>query len=150
MHYQYWPLAVTVPAGTPASAPVSQAFPTTDGDLEQIEIQVPAGHRGQTGIRVLWHGQQIYPWANLSWLTDDNRLRTARWKDAIDGRGITVQAYNTDRVPHTFYLLAEIWPNVEPSPAEITDELTRHPTEARHRDRIGRLGRHRELVPPGG
>jgi hypothetical protein len=117
MHYQYWPLAVQVPASTPEAGPVSAAFDVVQGHMKQVEIQIPTGHNGLTGMRLLYQGQQIYPWANYSWLTDNGALRICQWGDEIMGTGLSVQAWNTDTVPHAFYLLAEIWPTVDPASA---------------------------------
>lgn len=139
MHWRYIPLQVPVPRQTPAASAVSVPYPIIQGHLKQLEIQIPAGHHGQTGLRVLYQGVQIYPWSiTASWLIEDNRLRTVEWDDEIMATGLTVQAYNTDLVPHSFYLLAEIWPAVTAAPAAVGTRAT-----ARGRagivTRIGRL-----------
>ena len=139
MHWQYWPLQVQVPARTPASAPVAATFPIPQGHLKQLEIQVPAGHHGQTGIRVLYQGVQVYPWSiTRSWLIEDGRLRTVEWGDEIMATGVSVQAYNTDLIAHSFYLLAEVWPVVTEAQAAVESTGNRARRTATVRA-IGRL-----------
>lgn len=122
MHWQYYPLNPNCPARTPASAPLTTAWPIIQGHLKKIEIQVPAGHHGNTGIRILYENVQIYPWGvTENWLTDSGALRTVEWGDEIQAWALYVQTYNTDTVAHQFRLLAEVWPTVEPVPAGIAD-----------------------------
>jgi hypothetical protein len=122
MHWRYFPLNITVPKNTAATAPVSTPYPMVQGLLKRVEIQIPAGHHGNTGIRLLYENVQIYPWGvTENWLTDSGALRTAEWGDEIQAWAIYVQTYNTDLVAHQFRLLAEVWPSVEPAPAGYGD-----------------------------
>lgn len=117
MHYQYWPLQVTTPAGTPLTAPVTTPFPVVQGTLKRVEIDIPSGQSGALGLRLTWYGTVIYPWSLTGWLTPTHSGYAADWDDEIDGRGLAVQSYNTGRYPHTTWWRAEIWPTVCPPEA---------------------------------
>lgn len=121
MHYQYVPLVATVPASTPASSPLSFTWPIPQGRLKSLKVRVPAGHNGLTAWRIVYQGQQIFPWANNQFWTMDGETESAEWGDEIMAVGVALQAYNTDTVPHTFWCLAEVWPSVEPAPAGYND-----------------------------
>ena len=139
MHYQYWPLTVNVPASTGSGSPVTVNWPIVQGHLKRIEIQIPAGHHGNTGIKIRYHQQQIYPWANNYFLVESGGLRTAEWDDEIMGTGLDVQAYNTDIVSHRFFLLAEIWPSVEPLGSWIDQSAQARNSAPEYRERIAVL-----------
>lgn len=119
MHWQYWPLKVTVPAGTPASGPVTQSWPIVQGHLKAIEIDVPPGHAGLTGIAVTYCGVQIFPWELTGFLIPVATRYTVEWDDEIMATQLAVQAFNTDRYNHVFYLRAEVWPSVGGAPGAV-------------------------------
>jgi hypothetical protein len=144
VHWRYYPLQVNVPRSTSAASPVASAFPIVQGHLKRIEILVPAGHHGQTGLRITYYGVQIYPWGIAeSWLVDSGNLRVAEWDDEIEATGLVVQAYNTDLTAHSFYLLAEVLPVLGEAPAEAAGSLL-NPATARIRQQVAVLGRRRE------
>lgn len=102
LYYQ----TLTVPAGTAIAAAVSQAWPLEDNQLEEITIEVPDGHCGLTGVRVLQAQQQIVPFANNSFFVANDRVIDYPFKDQITSTGLVIQGYNLDIFPHTFYLTA--------------------------------------------
>ena len=101
---RYYPVALTVPAGTAIAAPVSVAVALENNLLVDVEIQIPSGHSGFTGVRVLSSNQQILPWGNSSWIVADDYVRVFDWNEEIGSKAISVQGYNTDTMSHTFYL----------------------------------------------
>lgn len=119
MHYQYWPLAVTAPAGTLITAPVTVPWPIVQGHLKQIEVDIPGGGAGSTGIRVVYCGTVIFPWALGGWLVPVRNYYSVDWDDEIMATQLQVQMYNTDLYPHTTYWRAEVWPNVGAAPAGV-------------------------------
>ena len=101
---RYYPVNLTVPAGTAIATPVTQAVPLENNQLVDVELVVPNGHAGFTGIRVLSSHQQILPWGNDGWITADDYTRVFEWNEEIGASAISVQGYNTDKIAHTFYL----------------------------------------------
>ena len=101
---RYYPVSLTVPAGTAIATPVSQAVPLENNYLVDIEIEIPSGHSGFTGLRVLSSSQQVLPWGNSSWIVADGYNRVFPWNEEVGSKAISVQGYNTDTIAHTFYL----------------------------------------------
>jgi hypothetical protein len=99
-----YPLTVTVPAGTLASAPLSVPFVTEDNVIVSIEIEVPPGHNGLTGIRVMKGDVQLIPWGANSWITANDYVHTFPVNDYVPTSDVKVQAYNTGTYPHNFFL----------------------------------------------
>lgn len=112
MRYQLWPLVVTVPAATAQASPFTVKWPLVVGHLERIIIDVPTGHKGQTGLQLTYQGTPVIPWALNSWLILDQQTKDVKWADEIMEQGFTVRAYNTGKTAHTFWLYAEIWPQI--------------------------------------
>ena len=105
---QLWPLTVTVPAGTPPTAPLIVPWPLIDANLDYIDIIVPDGHSGQTGIAVYWSGTQILPWGTNSWIIANNEKIHTPITTYITIGGLEIYAYNTGQFDHSFYLRGHI------------------------------------------
>lgn len=112
MHWQYWPLGVTVPASTPANNPFTIGWPLSQGFLERVEIDIPGGHAGLTAIQVTYMHTVIFPWQLGGFLVPARNYYDVEWGDQIEAVGLRINAFNTDLYPHTFYLRAKIWPDV--------------------------------------
>lgn len=95
-----------IPANTPIATPVTTPWALAGEHLAYINITVPDGHNGLTGIRILWSGQQIIPWANNQYLIANNRTVPITVDEDISESGLSVVAYNTDVFDHNFYLEA--------------------------------------------
>lgn len=118
---QYIPAQVNVPANTPATAPVSQGWTLYPGYVHSFRIQIPRGHNGMTGLRLVYMGTPIIPFSLTSWLIGDGDTFTVPYEDQIMNTGLRIQAYNTDAWPHTFYLYADDDPHLpgQPPPGTI-------------------------------
>lgn len=101
-------LAVTVPAGTPASAPQVTPWVTEDQYVESIRVLVPPGHNGQTGIKVVKGDVQILPFGGTNWIIANNTEILFPVNQAMATSDVTVQTYNTGFFPHTFFLYITI------------------------------------------
>lgn len=108
MPKRIYPLTVTVPAGTQQSNPVSQSFTTEDNQLDAIELIIPPGHNGLTGVRVMKGDTQLIPWGSNSWIIGNDYSREFPVDDYLPTRDVTVQAYNMGNFAHSFYLRAII------------------------------------------
>jgi hypothetical protein len=105
---QLWPLTVTVPAGTTADDPQITSWPLADANLDFIDIIIPDGHSGLTGIAVYWSGTQVLPWGTNSWIVANDEKVHTPIDSYITVSGLSVYAYNTGQFPHSFYLRAHV------------------------------------------
>lgn len=141
MRYQLWPKVVTVPAATTAAVPYTTAWPLTQGHLERVFVDVPSGHKGQTGLAVYYMGTPVIPWAANSWLILDQQSKEILWHDEIMEQGFTLKAYNTGKTAHSFWLYAEIWPSVTPAGAVVAGGGTVAARRAATKAKVARLSR---------
>jgi hypothetical protein len=107
---------VTAPGSTQSSYQVN-TWSLSWAWLDRIVIHVPPGHKGQTGIVIVYQGTQVIPWEAGSWLVRDGSTIEAPWQDQVMPWGLTVRTYNTGRVTHTFHLLAYVDPYLDNYPA---------------------------------
>jgi hypothetical protein len=101
---RYYDQDLTAPANTPIAAPVSVTPALETNHLERIEVDVPDGHARLTGIRFLGGGTIIVPFSQNGWIVANNHYFAIPFDDDITAGDISVQAYNTDVFPHTFYI----------------------------------------------
>lgn len=94
----------TVPAGTPAAAPLVSPVVLEDAQLESVRIVIPPGHFGLTGLAVLWGGIQIVPFGQGTSIVANDEIIDYAWDDEITANGLALSGFNTDVFPHSFYL----------------------------------------------
>lgn len=98
------PFTMTVAKATTIAAPSTQNPGLPSGLLESVEVQIPPGHVGATGLRFTYAGQQILPWSNVpAWINGDNLDVTFPVDFDIDG-GLRCVGYNIGNYPHSFFL----------------------------------------------
>ena len=101
-------LTITAPAGTPQSAPVTKAFPLEDGLLDKIQMLIPFGHNGTTGIAVKHGDVTLLPWGQGSWLIGSNEWTEFPVNQEVLTDSLHVEAYNGGTFDHSWYLRAFI------------------------------------------
>lgn len=117
---QYAPANVTTPPGTTAAAP--QTTPVFIGDVQLVTVQlrIPPGHSGLTGISVQLASQSLLPWGPAgSWVVGDDDLLQFDVGMEVDA-GLTVVTYNTGKYPHTHYLRFVWQPLDQPAAPTLT------------------------------
>ena len=114
MTTRIWETQITVPAGTAIASPVTQSWVTEDAYILSVELIVPPGHNGLTGIRVSKGDVQILPWSASSWIIANDYTRVFPVEDYIPTLDMKIQAYNTGQYPHTFYLRQYVTDYVQP------------------------------------
>lgn len=77
---------------------------TEDNDVTDIEIEIPPGHNGLTGIRVMKGDVQLLPFGSNSWLIANDYSRVFPVGEFLPTSDVKIQAYNTGSFQHTFYL----------------------------------------------
>lgn len=95
---------ITVPAGTPVATPVIQSWVTEDNVINTIELLIPPGHNGLTGIHVSKGDVQLLPYNGVSWIIANDYHNSFQVNDYIPTGDLKIQAYNTGQYAHTFYL----------------------------------------------
>lgn len=99
---RYLQATVTVSAGVLQAAPVTAPFTTEDTYLVDIEIIIPPGHAGFTGIRINQSGTQILPWGVNKWLSGNDYSRIFDVNTGIGAKSISITAYNEDVFVHSW------------------------------------------------
>ena len=104
MAIRIYSITVTVPSGIQPTSPQVTSWFTEDAWVDTVEVEVPPGHNGLTGIRLTKSDVQILPWSNNTWFTVNDYTRVFPIDDYIPTGDLKIQAYNTGSYPHTFFL----------------------------------------------
>lgn len=97
-------ITFTVPAGTTQTAPFKQTWKTEDNTIVDIELEVPPGHNGVTGIRVVKGDTQLVPWGTDTWIVANDYSRIFPVGVYLPTGDVVLQGYNNGAYPHSFYL----------------------------------------------
>jgi hypothetical protein len=93
--------AVSIPAGTLKSAPQITALTMPPRIVDEVEILVPPGPRGEVGFQLGAAGGQIIPVTLGQFIVTDNEVIHWPMEDQIDSGAWQLIAYNTGSQPHT-------------------------------------------------
>jgi hypothetical protein len=100
----YVPFSVTTPPGTPIATPLATTIPIPHGWLEQVDLQIPPGHGGFTGIRFVLSGITILPYSTPGqWIVGNDLHQLFDVPIEVDTL-FRVNTYNTGVYPHTHYV----------------------------------------------
>ncbi len=102
--------AVTVPAGTQASAPQVTALTMPARIVRRVRVRVPPGPAGLVGWALGAAGQRVLPWGPNQWIVADNEAIVWDLDDQITSGAWQLQAYNTGVYAHTLYVTFELDP----------------------------------------
>lgn len=99
-------LKVTTPLGTTQAAPLTTSWNLGNVVLETVEIMIPRGHSGLTGIHIDYQGVALIPFSQPAvFLVAADETITIP-VDLEIGAALSVVTYNTDVFDHAFYLRA--------------------------------------------
>ena len=81
---------------TPSSAPLSITVPISTVMLWRMEVRIPPGHAGLTGIALFDSGSPVIPWATSGtpWIIGNDDLLEYPYNKEL-GSSITLVYYNT-------------------------------------------------------
>jgi len=97
---------VTVPLGTAQASPQTTSWSLGPVIVEQLEVMIPRGHSGLTGIHVDYQGVALMPFATPpTFLIASDETITVPVGLEI-GAPLSVVTYNLDTFDHAFYLRA--------------------------------------------
>jgi hypothetical protein len=94
---------VTVPAGTPDTAPLTVAMAMPPRRVEALQVVVPAGPSGLVGFAILVGGVRVIPYSSDLWIITSGENITWPLENYPDAGSWSVQAYNTGTVDHSIY-----------------------------------------------
>ncbi len=96
--------AVTVPAGTPASAPQVTSLAMPARIVREIRVRIPPGPRGEVGWALGAAGVPVLPWNAGAWIVADDESIDWPLHDQISSGAWELRAYNTGAFAHTLYV----------------------------------------------
>lgn len=108
MATRFYFVSVAVPAGTPQTAPVVQPVLLEDNQLDQVQVIIPDGHDGTTGLQVQWNGTTIVPYNTGAYLVGNNEEPVFPYGSEVTESGLQIAAFNTDVYEHSFFLRFQI------------------------------------------
>lgn len=105
-------VAPSCPIGTPESAPTLTPAGISNCMLWRVEVRIPAGHQGVTGIALVDSGTFIVPYSPLapSWFVGDNDLLQYPFGKQL-GANVALYTYNTGIYVHTWQVRLIYTPN---------------------------------------
>lgn len=96
--------AVTVPAGTAKTAPLTTPVVFPQRDVVAVSWRVPPGPSGLMGWALTSAGAPVIPIQLGTYMVTDNQADTWDLEGYLDSGNWQVTAYNTGIYPHTVYL----------------------------------------------
>lgn len=98
-----YPVNVLCPAGTAIATPTTTKPALGDVWLDSVELRIPVGHRGLTGVYVANNNTAIVPYSSPpTYLIGDDERLTFDIGDEVATQ-LSIVTYNTDVFDHTFY-----------------------------------------------
>jgi hypothetical protein len=104
MAQQVYAFTVTCPAGTSLVAAITQDVSFPQADVNELQIVIPDGHAGLTGIAVQQAHQAVIPKNAGAFLVTNDEKLIFPLQDYLDNGNWQVVMYNTDIYPHSWYL----------------------------------------------
>ncbi|MEM2618899.1 MAG: hypothetical protein QW356_05390 [Candidatus Hadarchaeales archaeon] len=107
---------LTVPPNTPPESPKAEFLDVDYGILYRITIQIPPGHHGLTGMRILYGNAQLWPLPEGTWFRGSGVLLNfdERWVTPDRPTRLCLQGYNLDTAyEHSFYVTLGVLPPEE-------------------------------------
>lgn len=121
--------AATIPAGTLQSAPATVNLDVDNWELEQIDLEVPAGPAGLMGFAVYNNGVQWIPFTPGTWLVWDDVQQSWPFTDQPNASGWAIVGYNTGDYDHSVIVRMHVNnpQQAQPAPAAPTIQILTTP-----------------------
>lgn len=100
--------AVTIPPGTPSTAPQVTAMTMPSRIVRRIVVKVPPGPMGFMGFRIGATGVSIVPASNTQWIVSDDEEILWDVANLIQSGAFQLIGYNTGIYPHTVFVRFEV------------------------------------------
>lgn len=109
-------LSVTCPVSTPQASAIETELPFNIGIVREVEIVIPPGHAGLTGLAIAQAHQIIIPATGTDWIIGDDDYIKWPLENYLDADTWSAFTYNTDAFyPHSWqirFLVDELDANV--------------------------------------
>lgn len=102
---------ISVPSGTPKAEPEVRRVQLTQGTLDRLVVDIPAGHEGLAGMSLWRAGTQLYPFTPNEWFKgNDTNIRI---DDNLEMDQppfyLTFKGYNEDsKYDHGFHIMVRV------------------------------------------
>ena len=93
--------SVSIPPQTPQSAPIAFNVGFPPREVNEIEVVVPPGPRGEVGFQLGFGGSQLIPYTAGQWIVADDEVMHWPIEGMPDSGAWQLIAYNTGIYPHT-------------------------------------------------
>jgi len=116
----YSPWEIATPAGTAIASPKVTNVTLPPAHIYTVQVRIPPGHAGFTGIAMIVAGAVVIPWTQtLDYIVgNDDDLYFDIGMDT--GGAFVLQTYNTDVLDHTHYVRIAYQPlPVAPQPTTV-------------------------------
>lgn len=104
MATEVYSFQITIPAGTPQSAPVSVAITMPAREVESINVKVPPGPSGLMGFALTMNGRNVVPIVQGTYIVTDDRDLDFPLTGLPNSGQWQVTGYNTDIYDHSIYV----------------------------------------------
>jgi hypothetical protein len=104
------PFTVTIPAGTPKTAPVTTAIDLDGWTLQRLDLEVPPGPAGLMGFQLYNNGVAYIPYGEDEWLVWDDVKETYYLDDQPNASGWAIVGYNDGTYDHVVTVRAHVIP----------------------------------------
>ena len=104
MAQEIYEFQVSTPAGTQQAAPQVTELPMPPRLVNQVEIRIPPGPRGELGFALGAAGMPVIPRAAGTFVVTDDERIVWPLEGQIDSGAWECFTYNTGAFPHTVYL----------------------------------------------
>jgi len=110
-------VTVSTPAGTAIATPQVTNLPPSEEIVTILEIVIPGGHVGLTGIKIFYGNDQVLPWRGSDWIIANDEKLEWEIEGLPTGSAWKAQTYNTDAYAHSHYLRFHVDDLPDPIPA---------------------------------
>lgn len=111
---------VSVAAGTAKASAVEVSTAFTDGVVERIELTIPDGHSGLTGIAFLQAHQQVIPHTSGAYAVGNDVEFNWPVSNFLDNGSWSVKVFNTDVFSHIFHIRFLVNENTVPGVSAVS------------------------------
>lgn len=97
-------VAITTPAGTAVASPQSTTVALGPVTVRSVQVIIPDGHAGHTGIAIHHAGERVLPFQGTEWIGGNDDSPTFDLDLWIGGGEVVVQTFNTGDYDHDHLL----------------------------------------------
>lgn len=120
---------IATPASTTEASPQATSFALPQGTLVSVEVVIPSGHAGLTGIAIDYSGEHIFPWGRGTFLAGDDEVVSLDVGFELGGSPVTIRTFNTDDTFGHDHLLRFVVTDPADEPRGRVTPLVLAPTE---------------------